>query len=40
MSVVTEDSTSDTNTGVADGVISAKSSYALLGSTKTSLLSR
>jgi hypothetical protein len=40
MSVVTEGSTSDINTGVADGVISANSSYALLGSTSTSLLIR
>jgi len=40
MSVATEASTSETNTGVGDGVISAKSWYVLLGSTITSLLSR
>jgi len=40
MSVATEASTSETNTGVGDGVISAKSGYVLLGSTITSVLSR
>jgi hypothetical protein len=40
MSVAAEASTSETNTGVGDGVISANSSYVLLGSTTTSLLSR
>jgi len=40
MSVVAEASTSEANTGVGDGVISAKSWYVLLGSTITSLLSR
>jgi len=40
MSVATEASTSERNTGVGDGVISAKSWYVLLGSTITSLLSR
>jgi hypothetical protein len=40
VSVVDDASTSERNTGVGDGVISANSSYVLLGSTITSLLSR